>query len=134
VKIHRYLWLSLILPLVVDQSTKWWMRTHGTTQLNQAGIWGQGDQLNWIVIMLVTLSLVGWKLLHSVESSFIERVGWLIILSSGLSNLIDRLLWGGVWDWIVYPVLNVVGNIADVLLGVGLLFVIFATRHKNSQK
>ena len=83
--------------------------------------------------MIIALGLLTWQGIRSSKNSFPERAGWLIIIASGLSNLIDRLIWGGVWDWIVYPVLNVVGNIADILLGIGVLIVFLATWHKNKR-
>lgn len=65
------------------------------------------------------LSLLWWK--HRNEDySFV----WLILLSAGLSNIVERLLHGCVFDYIAFPWWPVF-NGADVALFVSVVFLVW---------
>lgn len=109
--------------VVVDQLSKILVRQKGLAELNLGGALGLFPAGAWVWIsMAVLVGMVGVVVSRKME--MVERAGWLIIISAGVSNLGDRLIWGGVWDWIRYPRVNVMGNLADVLLGVGVVVVV----------
>lgn len=89
--------------------------------VNTGGAFGIGKDWAWISLSLIVLVVLGWVLAKSER--VMERYGLVIILASGLSNLIDRVILGGVRDFIYWPVLNVYGNVADLLLTVGVIVV-----------
>jgi lipoprotein signal peptidase len=69
--------------------------------------------------MTISLGLLLYLMMKT--NHFWEYVGLVLIVSSGFSNLIDRLfLDGGVRDFIYWPILNVYGNMADLLLVIGM--------------
>lgn len=115
-----------ILILLVDQVSKYLARHWFRAQLNTGGIFGLGEQWNWLLLSLLLIGVITLNLRHWTHNHPLEKVGWTVILSAGFSNIIDRIFFGGVWDWIVYPVINIVGNIADILLGLGVLILLVA--------
>jgi len=89
--------------------------------INTGGVFGIGKDWTWILFSLMALVVLGWVLVKSEK--VVERYGLVIILASGLSNLIDRVVLGGVRDFIFWPILNVYGNVADLLLMIGVVVV-----------
>lgn len=121
---HQKLGILFVIVFLLDQLSKLVSRRVGIAQLNTGGILGRGAEYNWVIIMVIALSVTIWYLYKSKSNAY-QKAVWILIISSGLSNLFDRFIWGGVWDWIVYPVINVIGNIADILLGIGLGLLLF---------
>lgn len=115
--------LLLTLVLFVDQLTKAWARHLSIGQLNTGGMWGVFPGAWWSLMSFLVLVLITGYLFVTLPTK--NNHGWLIILAAGLSNYLDRLFFGGVWDFIYYPVLNVVGNLADVMIGLGIILVFF---------
>lgn len=84
-----------------DQLLKWWWLQYDVALLNQKAAW-------WLVAALV-VGYLWWKK---------KGWPWELIIGGGLSNLIDRLVRGGVVDgpWGF--------NLADVAIIVGSLWLI----------
>ena len=97
--------------------------------LNTGGVFGIGKGWAWMLLSLTALVILGWVLTKSER--VVERYGLVIILASGLSNLIDRMLLGGVRDFIYWPVLNVYGNVADLLLTIGVVMIVLDLLRKR---
>ena len=89
--------------------------------INIGGVFGIGKDWAWMLFSLMALVVLGWVLAKSER--VMERYGLVIILASGLSNLIDRVVLGGVRDFIFWPILNVYGNVSDLLLTIGVIVV-----------
>lgn len=110
--------------LVADQVLKMLYRPMGLAELNSGGVLGGFKEWRgWLIIGLAVL--VGLMLMMLKKRfTYGETVGLMFIFFSGLSNLIDRIFWGGVWDYICYPLVNICGNLADIGLwfGVGIIF------------
>lgn len=102
----------------LDQVTKLWARGLGRATLNRGGVLGVLPGTWWVVLMVGVLCGVVWMWRKSLYE--VEQVGLMIVFWAGLSNLVDRLVWTGVWDFIDYRMLRVSGNVADILLGVGV--------------
>lgn len=68
----------------------------------------------WVGILI----LVGvmWAKSHHIEW------GWLFV--GGLANLLDRVLWGAVTDWINLWGTNMWFNLADLYINVGIAWVL----------
>lgn len=104
-----------------DRLTKVMAGSWGWSQLNQGGVLGIGRGISWQVVMIVAIVGLGVYWLRVRER---ERGVLVIIMAAGLANLCDRWWYGGVWDWIHYPVIGVVGNLADVWLVVGVIILL----------
>ena len=85
--------------VLVDQLTKAWA---GSVVVNK-GEW-------WLTVIIVVCLWWVWKR------------GWYVILGGGIANLIDRLVWGGVRDFIYLPFMPVV-NLADVAITIGAVWI-----------
>lgn len=81
----------------------------------------------WLVI-LVSLICLLWITRMYMRGS-INSIIFILIMSGWLSNFIDRVMYGWVRDWIYLgdkiPFFNFVFNIADVLLILGWILLIY---------
>jgi len=112
-------YLSLLGLIAADQLSKllagWW----GRVVINRGGVWGIFPGEWWILIVgLIWISL-SWYFLKGKDRSF----GMGLVLAGGFSNLLDRLVFGYVRDFIFYPGLGVYGNIADIILAFGVVWI-----------
>ena len=135
----RWLATAIILVLAADWLTKFWAQNH----LQPFGSWRVLD--GWVTFryafnpgiafsflrdvpagvrmpLLVTLALVG--LVATVSIIRGSRDGWLrlagaLVLGGALGNLGDRLLHGGVTDFIHVSFFPWIFNVADVAISVG---------------
>ena len=97
--------------------------------MNYGGVFGLFPSYWWgVCLVIIWLWLVReWR----------KMEGWMwagmgLVVAGGLANIIDRMVYGGVRDFIYYPVIGVYGNVADVMLviGGGVMFV-SVVRNRN---
>lgn len=75
-----------------------------------------------IPLMLSVVVSVGLLLYLTLQP---KREWWLVLLvAGGLSNALDRIVWGAVVDWIHYP-LQISGNLADLYIVAGIVGLIY---------
>ena len=118
----KTLWMSIVLVLLVDQITKglvdlvWVGQSLSINQGFSFGfkLWSAEATTIFLILMWF---LMGCILLtkYKDKSLFIG-----LFLGGGLSNIIDRLFWGGVRDWISWPVTLLENNLADLAIAIGL--------------
>lgn len=108
----------LILLLVLDQMVKQWLMVGGRViELNYGVAWGWGAGFDWLIVVL---GLLWWVY---------KKFGWNwptgMILAGGLSNLLDRVRWGGVVDYLNF--FNLFScNLADGLVVAGAVGLIYS--------
>jgi lipoprotein signal peptidase len=89
-------------------------------QINPGISGGLGSMLPavwWIVIQVGLLSYVGlflWRGTH---------LGWWMMGIGGLSNLVSRLHWGGLVDYLNWGIF--VNNISDIMIFVGMMIILW---------
>ena len=140
-----WLWLSLFI-VALDQSSKWvvdhtlqlyqsvplmpsfqltYLRNEGAafSFLSSAGGW---QRWFFVALALTSSVAIGIWLGRLNRTQTREAIGWAFVLGGAIGNLIDRLLWGyvidfldvyyGNWHWPAF-------NVADsaITVGVGLL-------------
>lgn len=146
---QRWLWpvAIFVLGLGLDQLTKILARHHltlGKPSPVIAGFWdwelaenpgaafsmfGDGT-MRWLLAAIATIAVVaiGWMIAKSPASQRLQRIALALIASGALGNLIDRVAFGVVTDFVRWrwhqhrwPIFNV----ADVALvvGVGLILI-----------
>lgn len=123
----------LIGIIIIDQATKLLTRKIGVAQMNTGGVLGILPNWCWVIAGGPTIFFIGWKWMKKKGNQHF-RLGMVMLLGAGGSNLMDRLIWGGVWDFISYPVINVTGNVADILLGVGVLLLLVAQKSAEQSR
>ena len=60
--------------------------------------------------------------------------GWWLIITGGWINLVDRLVNGGVTDYWRIPLSYVYNNLADYLIFVGIIWLIYGTIRQNKNR
>ena len=154
----RWLWLSALV-IALDQATKVWvdksMHLYETiewlpffqfTYLRNEGaafsmLSGAGGWQRWFFIALATGASVGigYWLRRLPQDHRLEAGGWSLVLGGALGNLIDRVLYGYVIDFVdvFWPGADLphfpAFNVADVAIniGVGLLLLDAFLQHRR---
>ena len=108
----KHYW-GLLAIVLVDQLSKWYMREYFSVVWNQRGGFGLLVGV-WLYIVYEWIK----------EGQGIKKWAKGFIVAGGLSNLIDRVVFGAVRDFIYYPVVSIYGNIADIFLVLGVLILI----------
>ena len=112
------LWAIVILVILLDQLTKTLAQKYFTVVCNQNFAFGIGT--NATLVTLFVVAIVFWLLAH--EKRLIAAVGLALIFGGGLSNIVDRVNFGCVRDFISIGDLPSF-NIADSFLTAGALVV-----------
>lgn len=113
--------VSFILLVFLDQGTKY---------LASSVVINTGVSFGLFSSSLLTLGLVGilisiailWGKVISVQSPVAAGV----FFGGAVSNIVDRLFYGGVRDFLSVPVLNVRNNIADWAIILALFWLFFS--------
>ncbi len=136
-----------IVVLALDQVSKAWILTqltlgesqpilsgifHLTLVCNPGVAFGLLKNFGWLVVILswvAVIGLVGWLLRTSKTAPHNRSLTWGagLILGGALGNLIDRLRFGGVVDFLdfrIWPVFNV----ADSCITIGVVLIFLSWR------
>jgi signal peptidase II len=110
---------GLLGLVAVDQLSKLVAGEWGRVVINRGGVWGLFPGNWWLIIVSLIWIGLAWYCIKWKQTS----VGMGLILAGGLSNLLDRVIWGYVRDFIFYPGIGVYGNIADIILLIGVVWI-----------
>jgi len=113
----------VIVLIMVDQISKWWMMGQGRVVWNMGGVWGLLPGVGWTVLAGV-LCLGFLVIFINDRNRGVIHWGLGLIVAAGMANLLDRLVFGAVRDFIYYPLLGVYGNLADIFLGAGMAMMV----------
>lgn len=115
----RLRFLLILCVLLLDQSTKHFFGGQLNTGVSFSLF--QFSPIVLVAIQLVLLVCAAWMMHHDVSAGF--------ILGGGISNMLDRVFYGGVRDWMILPILGLQNNLADWAIVGGLVcFVIVQYR------
>ncbi len=144
--VWRYLFLTTVAGAVVvlDQITKWWIRTHlelGQVIFllrkplpvrlvhwyNRGGVFGLFQEFSWLwTLLALIITLVLLRFYPRLSTSWPLRWGLAFQLGGALGNLVDRFLLGHVTDFISvsrFPIFNV----ADMAITLGIFLLLIGT-------
>lgn len=116
--------MTTVFVVCLDQVSKHWAQSLGRSWLNTGISFGWFDSLPSLPMMVLTGGMWLGIAYYLVKSPHLHSVGRGLVIGGGLSNVSDRLLWGGVRDWIPVPGLNVTNNLADYALVIGCLTIV----------
>lgn len=92
-----------------------------------------------LVILPIIMMVVLLVLLHKTKKKpFVMKATVMMIIAGGIGNLIDRILYGYVVDFISFPFLRFpIFNVADVFVSVGgfilVIYLIFFDKEEKKQ-
>ena len=115
----RSVTIFFVLSILIDQISKWFAPTYFDVVLNRGISFGffSSSMLSGgiFIVMLMVLVIYGKKFFQ------ISPVMTGIFFGAAGSNLIDRVQFGGVRDFMVVPILGVKNNLSDWMIFVSLL-------------
>lgn len=112
--------------LLLDQLLKWFSLNFGVVVFNQ-GISLGLLPIDW-PIALILLAIIFLGIWFKKTGGVGER----LIIIGGLSNLIDRLVFGRVVDYISFSFIDLWVNLGDVYINVGLVWLLFSAYRLSS--
>lgn len=117
--------LRMVLFLVFFLWLHFWLRLFLGDVAGSNAICNQGGPFGVFVPpwLLVVASIIGntyFVFLWWREKTWQSEWPWILILSGGMGNLLERMLFGCIMDYVVLPLFPVF-NIADVLLTLGVI-------------
>lgn len=136
---HVWLWsgLGVVVLILLDQSSKIWASQVSLVSLNQGMAFGINLPPN-MLILLTMLLLFGvswgwWQMVKQrcngqilTKNQSLQLIGYSVILAGGISNLIDRMIFGGVKDWLPIPLTPLNNNLADWMIVVGCIGLVWS--------
>ena len=148
---NRLFWIVAIIGLVLDQLSKYWVIQNCVPNIPQKclpllpGVFdltyvtntgaafslftGNVEWLRWLSLA-VSLGLIALAWFGMLN--ILEQLGYGFILGGALGNGIDRFFAGRVVDFLDFQLIQFpIFNLADVLINIGLVCLLFAT-FKNS--
>jgi lipoprotein signal peptidase len=128
---QRMWWLVFTGVWVSDRLSKMFAHTQGWVIVNTGGVLGLFPGVWWLIITGLIIFAVSW-MSSRIKTKNLASLGLATILAAGLANWFDRLVFGGVWDWISYPT-GIKGNLADICLGIGAVMLILPGLKKRSE-
>ena len=135
---QKLLLLIVCLVITIDQATKGVAREFGLMRLNQGIAFGllsesaAGDGGGQVPLWLSSIFGVLFiaLLFAYLHADFYTAIGSGLFLGGAFSNGIDRVVWGGVQDWIPWPLVQLDNNLADVAIAAGVLILMYAAYEK----
>jgi len=109
--------LTVALAVAVDQGSKAWADQLGwSVQLNTGISFGFLSGISAQLLVMISaglLLLIGWwGVRHSLTIAALAG----LFVGAGFSNLLDRVLFGGVRDWMLVPFFSLRNNLADWII------------------
>lgn len=119
--------ILLIIFFFTDRLIKYLVLENGKYTLNKGfalGIFGDiGNYYLWIFPFCIIFVFIYLKLTWLKQLDVLSKIAMLSIILGSLSNLLDRIMYNGVIDYISllsFPVFN----IADAMVVIGLLYLL----------
>jgi len=126
-KLDRAFVIPMIMVILFDQSSKFVAQQKGIVIYNTGVSLGLFTLVPRMFLTVALLALlIGVALIfRSIWQQIPLASG--LFFGGGISNLLDRLIAGGVRDWLPIPLMTIHNNLADYAIGLGLVTMIFLT-------
>lgn len=100
--------------------------TLGYVFLTNGALINRGISFGWLANLpmegLLLLQIIGILLLFLISLKE-ENIGYWLMFCGAMTNLISRLIWGGVVDYINFYFVH--NNLADLLITIGVCLILF---------
>ena len=98
---------------------------------NRGVSFGMGPGWGSAVSFLAYCAVILWYV-YEKRMTNKDRLFLFLLALGGAGNLICRVVWGGVWDYISLPFLPFTFNLADVLISLGVVSYILGSNGNRS--
>ena len=103
---------------------------------NTGAAWSifEGRVLGIIVVSLIIISFIVYYISKQKVKSKLEKIGYSLILGGSLGNLLDRVIYGYVIDFLDFNIFGYdypIFNLADSFIFVGVMLLIIYTWRYN---
>ena len=120
--ISKYFLILAFVVVVTDQISKFFVRNHNISHvLNTGAGFGTLQNQTFLLVMISVIILVlGIRYYHIIPKKISYQTFSALVAGGLIGNLIDRLIFGGVIDFIdlkIWPSFN----IADICLSAGFI-------------
>lgn len=110
--------------IVSDLLSKEWATSQGFVSINPGVSFGLGEGSSpafMVVLITMGMAVIGWWASREwTHWHWSQRCGVALLLGGGCANLVDRLLSGGVRDWLSLGVFQIQNNLADWAIALGI--------------
>ena len=99
---------------------------------NTGAAWSifSGETLGLIIVSLIIISFIIYYICKNKPSTKIEKIGYSMILGGSFGNLLDRIMYGYVIDFLDFNIFGYnypIFNLADSFIFVGVMLIIIYT-------
>ena len=126
----RVNWI-IIFVLVLDIVLQTVFRGHNFGMANRGVSFGLASEIG-IIVSIMAFGLFALWYLYELRVMKKRRLYLLLIALGGLGNVVCRLTWGSVWDYICLPFLPFCFNLSDVLISLGVVSYILGVNGNRS--
>lgn len=123
--------LSWLVPLIglLDFLGQSYFRDQGRGSQNSGVSFGlfKNVEVTLLVLLWVGMAVILLNQIRKKES----YLSFLLITVGGGVNLLGRILWGGVWDYVQVPLVNLWFNLSDVMITLGVILFIWPQKHED---
>lgn len=119
------------LLIAVDLILKTFYASKGMVVLNRGGVFGLFPSPWWYLVLVVVWLVIVFEW-QKLEGGKWWGMG--LIAAGGAANIIDRIFFGAVRDFIYYPLINVYGNLADIMLTFGVVGLLVVSYWRQKRK
>jgi signal peptidase II len=137
----KYIYLLLIpILIIIDQVIKY-LVTHGLKLfgytinyiINDKMILGYGGDYD--IFFYIIILLILFLAIFVIEKPEKQNIAFIIMISGALSNLIDRIYYHGVIDYLHFGASGKINfNLADIYLVFGFFMYLFLLGRENEKK
>ena len=106
---------------------------------NTGAAWSifSGETLGLIIVSLIIISFIIYYISKNKPSTKIEKIGYGMILGGSFGNLLDRIIYGYVIDFLDFNIFGYnypIFNLADTFIVVGVFILIVCSIRENGDK
>lgn len=131
ITVNRFIVAFSFLVVFLDWLLQFLNKSWGFGTENRGVSFGLGDNLSLYLRFFVPTLL-------AVAMVWLWKKGWhknmflAILIVGGVGNVVPRLFWGYVWDYIEVPYLNLWVNLSDVVISIAVLSYILVGDDRDS--
>jgi signal peptidase II len=142
-KIFSRMYLSEVQPIwIIENHLKFLLAFNPGAFLSLGSNWSGTSRTLVFIVFVIGFLFFLWKLIKDPNNSDLQNNCYTLILSGGIGNLIDRIIFGQVTDflWVgIGPLQTGIFNVADMAILFGVIFLlledlVFKRRSLSKQK